>query len=356
MTRLARPSTLLLVSLSAAACGGKGGDAKGEEAPVIKMAPKAATLPKPDVKALLARAQRDFAPLPAAIESADNPLSDAKIELGRMLYFDGRLSKAGDVACESCHHLAEFGVDGEPTSPGHQGQRGDRNSPTVYNAGLHLAQFWDGRAATLEEQAKGPILNPIEMAMPDEAAAVAAIQAVPAYVEKFGQAFPGEGVTYANIARAIAAFERKLVTPGPFDRFLTGDTAALSESALQGLQLFYDAGCITCHTGAGLGGTMYQKLGSVKPYETKDVGRFAVTKVETDKYLFKVPTLRNVAKTGPWMHDGSITDLSQMVKIMVEHQTSKGTLTEAELGALLAFLDALTGELPTAYIRAPTLP
>lgn len=283
-------------------------------------------------------------------------MSDEKIALGRALYFDKRLSKNHDVSCNSCHDLANFGVDGAPTSSGHKGQKGDRNSPTVYNAAFHLAQFWDGRAADVEAQAKGPVLNPIEMAMPSEDVVVATLASIPGYQEQFKAAFPDSGITYDNMATAIGAFERRLVTPGPFDAFLAGDDTSLSPTALRGLQLFMDTGCIQCHTGPALGGTMYQKLGAVKPYDTKDVGRFAVTNNEADRHSFKVPTLRNIAKTGPWLHDGSITDLGQMVEIMARHQTTKGELSAAEKASLLAFLDSLTGTIPEAYVKAPTLP
>ncbi|MHC4829725.1 MAG: cytochrome-c peroxidase [Planctomycetota bacterium] len=347
----------LCTALALAGCSSgddakKGDDAKAEKKDDAKKKDDGT----PDAKDLSERAKRDFGILPEVAESPDNPVTEEKVALGRMLYYDARLSKNHDVACESCHHLADFGVDGAKTSTGHKEQKGGRNAPTVYNAGFHVAQFWDGRAANVEEQAKGPILNPIEMAIPDEAAALAVLNSIPGYVEAFEKAFPGEGVTYDNVGKAIGAFERKLVTPGPFDKFMAGDTAALDAKALAGLQLFYDAGCISCHAGPAVGGGIFQKLGNIKPYDTLDEGRFEHTKNEADKFIFKVPSLRNIAKTGPYLHDGSIGELRTMVKIMVEHQTAKGSFTDPELDSVLAFLDALTGEIDADYIKKPELP
>ncbi|RMG98813.1 MAG: cytochrome-c peroxidase [Deltaproteobacteria bacterium] len=355
--------------VAGSACGDKGGPeakpAPAKHGASAKEKEQAAAKKKeaiPDVSAaqILERAKPLFSPLPEVMASPDNPVTDAKVELGRMLYYDTRLSKNHDISCNTCHDLEKYGVDprGTPTSAGHKGQMGDRNSPTVYNAALQIAQFWDGREPTVEAQAKQPILNPVEMAMPNEAAVVAVLESIPGYVEKFKAAFPDDAkpVTYDNMAKAIGAFERKLVTPAPFDQFLAGNMGALNKKQLWGLQLFMDVGCTTCHTGPGLGGTMFQKLGSVKPWPTKDEGRYKVTKQEADKFVFKVPILRNITKTGPYLHDGSIADLGEMVQKMAEHQTAKGRLSDAELDALLAFLDALTGEIPKELIAKPELP
>ncbi|MCA9650431.1 MAG: c-type cytochrome [Myxococcales bacterium] len=318
------------------------------------------------VAALLEKAKEQFSPLPEAVESRNNPITEEKVTLGRMLYFDPRLSKGGDIACATCHDLEAFGVDVREegghrlaTSLGFQGQKGDRNAPTVYNAGLYLAQFWDGRSPDLEDQAKGPVLNPVEMAMPDEATVVATLKAVPGYVEAFATAFPGQPdpITYDNMAKAIGAFERQLMTPGPFDDFLAGKLTALDEQQLAGLDLFMNAGCIQCHTGPAVGGTMFQKLGTVKPWEgVTDEGRFKITKAEADKLVFKVPSLRNITKTGPYLHDGSITSLEDMVQKMATHQLAKGELTPDELSSMIAFLGSLEGRLPEEYIAKPTLP
>ncbi len=281
----------------------------------------------------------------------------AVIDLGRMLYFEPRLSKNHDISCASCHPLDRFGADGQPTSPGHKGLRGGRNSPTTLNASLHIAQFWDGRAPTLEDQAKGPVLNPIEMAMPDEKSVVAVLESIPGYVEAFAAAFPNNDppLSYDNMARAIGAFERGLLTPSKFDHWLRGKSDALSAAERTGLDVFVTTGCTACHAGVGIGGGAYQKLGLVRPYPTEDVGRSAVTKNEAEKFFFKVPSLRNVTKTGPWLHDGSVATIEEMVTVMARHQLGK-ELSDDDVGAIVTFLGSLTGELDPDYTRKPELP
>jgi cytochrome c peroxidase len=299
-----------------------------------------------------------FKALPPVMDSAANPISDAKVALGRMLYFDARLSRGQDVSCNSCHVLSHYGVDNQPVSDGYKGQKGTRNSPTVYNAAGHFVQFWDGRATNVEEQAKGPILNPVEMAMPDEKRVRAVIDSMPEYVEAFQKAFPGEKhpVTFDNLAKAIGAFERNLVTVSRWDKFLGGDQAALSDAEKAGLNKFLDVGCQTCHNGVYVGGSMFQKLGLAKPWDNvKDPGRFSVTKQETDRMVFKVPTLRNIEKTAPYYHDGSISTLDEAVRQMADHQLAR-TLSKEETDSIVAFLKALTGELPAEYIKEPALP
>ena len=294
-------------------------------------------------------------PLPTKIpDPAGNISTPAKVSLGKSLYFEPRLSKSGKISCNSCHLLDKFGVDGLPTSPGHEGQLGARNSPTVFNAGFHTSQFWDGREPDLEGQAKGPILNPVEMAMTDPASVVATVKGIPGYVKAFGEAFPGEPepITYDNLARAIAAFERTLVTPSPFDAFLGGKLEALTKEQLDGLEAFKAQSCQTCHKGLALGGDSFKKLGEVVAYATKDIGREGVTKQAADRHLFKVPSLRNVAKTGPYFHDGSITDLSVAVKLMAKHQLGN-TLTDEQAAKIVAFLESLTGTPDPATIAAP---
>jgi cytochrome c peroxidase len=318
------------------------------------------------VAAVLEKAKQTFSTLPKTFDDPRNPSSPEKIALGRMLYYDTRLSKNHDLACASCHDLEKYGIDPREaegqrskTSLGHRGQLGDRNSPTVYNAGLHFAQFWDGRASSLEDQAKGPVLNPVEMAMPDAATVETTLRSIPGYVEAFTAAFPSEPepVTYENMAKAIGAFERGLVTPSPFDEFLGGKIDALSYEQLAGLQVFITVGCIQCHDGPGLGGGSFKKLGAIKPWEgLKDQGRFKVTQAKDDEFMFKVPSLRNIAETGPYLHDGSIATLPEMVTKMTAHQLAKGELTEEELSTLVAFLGSLTGTLPKEYIAKPTLP
>ncbi|MBL9101759.1 MAG: c-type cytochrome [Myxococcales bacterium] len=345
------------------ACGGepaKTGAPAGQSAPTDAPAPKKkASRPAPSPAVLLDAAAKYFAPLPARAESGSNPTTKEKIDLGRVLYYDSRLSKGQDVSCNSCHKLDAFGVDNDPTSKGHKGQRGERNSPTVYNAAAHFVQFWDGRAATVEDQAQMPITNPVEMAMTDAAYVLRTVKSIPGYVEMFNKAFPGEAdpITMTNIGKAIGSFERGLMTPAPFDDFLGGKMTALDGDALRGLELFIEFNCTSCHTGPTVGGTMYQKLGSVKAYETKDEGRYKITKDEKDKYVFKVPGLRNVTKTAPYLHDGSAATLDDVLNVMATYQIPKGSLTDEERTYLKAFLASLEGKMVDAtYITVPDLP
>lgn len=298
-----------------------------------------------------------FQPIMEAAENPANPLTDAKVDLGRMLYYDTRLSKNRTVSCNSCHDLASFGDDGLATSKGIDAQLGGRSAPTVYNAAIHIAQFWDGRAADVEAQAVGPILNPIEMGMPDEAYVLRVLKSIPGYVEAFAKAFPEdlESVTYANVGKAIGAFERKLMTPSKFDDFLTGDETALTDAEKHGLNLFVTTGCTVCHNGMGVGGHLYQKLGLVKEWPSKDLGRFAATKNEADKYFFKVPSLRNITETAPYLHDGSIASLEEMVAKMAEYQLGR-TISAEDTKAIVAFLGSLKGRVDENFIKKPELP
>jgi len=279
----------LLFALALAGCGGGGGgDDTGAAGP-----------PTAEIKAM-------FGSMPKVMASADNPITDEKVVLGRALYYDPRMSASGDISCNSCHVLDEFGVDGEETSPGHDGTFGTRNSPTVYNAAMHVAQFWDGREPDVEAQAKGPLVNPIEHGMADAAAVEAVIKGI-------------------------------------------------AKQELRGLEKFMEVGCTTCHMGPNLGGSIYQKVGVKKPYPTEDVGRFEVTGNEAEKFFFKVPALRNVAETAPYLHDGSVESLAEVVGIMVEYQLD-APLTPEETTDIVAFMTALTGNLPTEYIVEPALP
>ena len=299
-----------------------------------------------------------FAPLPEVVQAASGPASQELIDLGRMLYYEKRLSKGQDLSCNSCHDLAAFGVDNQQTSDGHKGQRGDRNSPTVYNAAGHVAQFWDGRAPDVEAQAKGPVLNPVEMAMPSEHFVISVLESMPPYVDAFKKAFPNDPapITYDNVGKAIGAFERKLVTPSRWDAFLKGDESALTAEEKAGFKMFTDAGCQACHAGALVGGSSFQKVGAVKPFpRTEDPGRFKVTKAEADREVFKVPSLRNIEKTGPYFHDGKTATLEAAVRDMGEYQLGR-TLTDQEVGQIVVFLRTLTGQLPTDYIKEPALP
>jgi cytochrome c peroxidase len=299
-----------------------------------------------------------FQALPSEVAAKDNELTAAKIDLGRQLFFEKRLSKNQDISCNSCHNLAQYGTDRAATSTGHKGLHGSRNAPSVYHAALHIAQFWDGRTATLEDQAKLPVLNPVQMAMPEESELLKVINSIPEYVDSFKLVFPADvkPVSAANFGKAIAAFERKLLTPSRWDEFLRGNKAALSPQEKQGFTEFVTVGCVSCHNGVGVGGHMYQKLGFIKPWpERKDNGRADVTKSDADKAMFKVPSLRNITETAPYLHDGSIAELPKMVQMMAEHQLGK-VLNEQQTTDIIAFLKAMKGELPAAYIKEPTLP
>ena len=305
-----------------------------------------------------ADALKMFAPLPAVMTSPDNPVSDAKVGLGRILYYDPRLSANQKISCNTCHPLDGYGAEPKAVSTGFKHQKGNRNAPTVYNAAGHFVQFWDGRAPTVEEQAKGPITNPVEMAMPSNSAAVQVIKSMPEYVAMFQKAFPQEPdpITYNNMALAIGAFERGLVTPSKWDAYLNGDASALSDTQKQGFNTFAGTGCQWCHAGAYVGGAAYQKLGVVKAWPNQsDQGVYQLTKDDADRMVFKVPSLRNIKKTGPYFHDGSIATIEDAIRNMAVHQRGV-TLTEAQVRSIEAWMDSLTGEIPASYIKAPELP
>jgi len=297
------------------------------------------------VAKIRADAKTVLAVLPDRMPGAEKD-TPQRVELGRKLYFEKKLSMNESQSCNTCHDIegGKAGVDNEPTSAGAFGKRGDRNSPTVLNAGFHVAQCWDGRAQDLKEQAKGPVLNPVEMAMPDEAEVIRRLNADAEYPKLFAAAFPAiqPAITYDHVAEAIAAFERTLKTDDRLDDFLRGDDRALNGQELQGLALFLETGCTVCHYGPTLGGLVYHKAGLIKPYEnTEDLGRYTVTKDEDDKFKFKVPSLRNVALTGPYFHDGRIQTLDLAVVKMADMQLGR-QLTADETALLRAFLGALS--------------
>ncbi len=299
-----------------------------------------------------------FAPLPAVMSSLDNPVTDAKVKLGRILYYDPRLSANQKISCNTCHPLDAYGAESKSVSTGFKNQQGKRNAPTVYNAAGHFVQFWDGRAPTVEEQAKGPITNPVEMAMPSNAAAVEVIKSMPDYVALFQVAFPKETdpITYNNMALAIGAFERGLVTPSAWDAFIQGDESALTDAQKSGFNTFAATGCQWCHAGPYVGGSAYQKLGVVKPWPNQtDQGVYQLTKDDMDKMVFKVPSLRNIKKTGPYFHDGSVATLDQAIRNMAVHQRGV-TLSDAQVRSIEVWMDSLTGQIPSSYIKAPELP
>ena len=299
-----------------------------------------------------------FTPFPALMASSENPATAAKVKLGRMLYHDPRLSANQKISCNSCHPLDAYGAESKSVSTGFKGQKGNRNAPTVYNAAGHFVQFWDGRAATVEEQAKGPITNPVEMAMVSDAAAIRVIKSMPEYVALFQIAFLNdkEPVTYNNMALAIGAFERGLVTPSRWDAFLQGDDSALTATEKAGFNTFAATGCQWCHYGPYVGGSVYQKLGVVKPWPVQtDQGLYQLTKDENDRMVFKVPSLRNIKNTGPYFHDGSVQRLERAIGDMAVHQRGV-TLSDADVKSIATWMDSLTGPLPVSYITRPELP
>ncbi|MBW9261814.1 MAG: cytochrome-c peroxidase [Candidatus Thiodiazotropha sp. (ex. Lucinisca nassula)] len=296
---------------------------------------------------LIKKANRYFAPLPQTMPGSENDTAE-RVELGRELYFDPRLSINDSQSCATCHPLGDGrgGMDSLPTSPGARGEFGDRNTPTVLNAGWQSSQFWDGRAKDLADQARQPILNPIEMGMPDEASVVNKLGAIPSYADAFSMAFPEDAspLSYENLAGAIAAFERTLRSESRFDDFMLGNKTALTDQEQSGLALFIRHNCVRCHDGPMIGGTLLEKLGvHAEFHNTEDLGRFRVTGLEADRMVFKVASLRNVAITGPWFHDGSGKELSEVVKIMARIQLDT-ELKAQDANAITAFLHALTGK------------
>lgn len=302
-----------------------------------------------------------FEPIPQTPRALpDNPATPEKLSLGKMLYFDPRLSESHNISCSTCHIIGLGGADGRPTSIGHNWQRGGRNAPTVLNAVFNTAQFWDGRAADLKEQAGGPIINPVEMGRTKQHA-IDQLKGIPGYVEAFKKAFPREAdpIVYDNIGKAIAVFEAILTTPdAPFDRWLRGDDNALTATQKQGLKIFVEKGCASCHNGINVGGGMYAPFGVVgKPgweyLPPDDRGRFVVTKSVSDDYVFKVPTLRNIELTAPYFHSGHAWDLKQAVAVMGESQLGE-KLTESDIDKVTDFLKSLTGRPP--QFTLPVLP
>ena len=279
----------------------------------------------------------------------------AQVELGKKLYFDPRLSKSGFISCNSCHNLSMGGTDNLKTSIGHNWQQGPINSPTVLNSSLNVAQFWDGRAADLKAQAGGPIANPAEMAA-SHTLAVDVLASIPEYVIEFKQVFGQDQITIDEVTQAIAEFEKTLVTPNSlFDRWLLGDKDAITATELAGYNLFKTSGCVACHNGPAVGGNSFQKMGVVEPYHTanKAEGMAAVTGQDADRFKFKVPTLRNVALTYPYFHDGAAQTLTEAVDTMGRLQLGK-KFTPEENAMIVAFLKTLTGDQP--HFLMPILP
>lgn len=287
-----------------------------------------------------------FGTIPTAYWADGKPAAPEVVELGRSLFMDPKLSASGKISCNSCHDLSSNGADKVAFSLGHEGHPVGRNSPTVFNAAGHVAQFWDGRAKTVEEQALGPILAPGEMAMPSSDAVIKVLKDDPTRVEAFKKAFPGQDdpVTFQNVGVAIGAFERTLSTPSRWDAFLGGDQAVLTNEEKQGFKDFVATGCGACHSGELLGGQTFMKLGVVSPWPNQaDQGKFDLTKEEADRMVFKVPSLRNVADTAPYFHDGSAQELTEAVRLMAHHQLGKD-LTAEQTERIATWLHTTSGK------------
>jgi len=293
---------------------------------------------------------------------ADNPTTEAKVELGQMLYHDPRLSSTGTVSCASCHNTMLGGEDNRPNSMGVNGQTGGRSAPTVWNAAFNTVQFWDGRAGSLEEQAAGPVTNPIEMGMKSWDDVVARLKSIEGYQQAFEQAFGKDSISKDNATKAIAAYERTLITPNsPYDKYVEGDKSAMTEQQVRGMEKAVELGCTSCHSGPAFNGAgAFQRFPvntnayfEAQYHFSKDNGLAEVTKKPADEHMWKVPTLRNVALTAPYFHNGSVKTLDKAVTLMAKLQLGKD-LSKEEVADIVAFLGALTGEFPKQ--KMPTLP
>lgn len=312
---------------------------------------------------LIKRATQILGPLPASMQSEQNPITTEKVKLGKMLFYEPRISVDGTVSCSKCHPIALYGADGLSKSVGHNCKENPRNDPTVFNAASQISEHWIGNRTSVEDQAKQSVIGPPAFGMPSYESVEKVLRSYKEYGTLFKMAFPSdkEPVTVDNFAKAIGAFERTLITPAPFDAFLKGDKDAMTAQQKRGLGTFIDQGCVGCHFSPYVGGQMYQKFGIFEPYEkyTKsekvDEGRYAVTKNESDKYVFKVPVLRNVAMTPPYFHDGSVDKLADAVWIMGKIQLGKD-LPKEQVQDIEVFLHALTGKIPEDAMTIPILP
>jgi cytochrome c peroxidase len=312
---------------------------------------------------LLGQAKNIFAPLPQVMTSEKNPITFEKVKLGKILFYETRISVDGTVSCARCHPIGLYAADGLKKSIGNNCKINPRNAPTLFNAAGQISAHWIGNRTDVEDQARQSVIGPPSFGMPSHEAVEKKLKEIRGYGELFKKVFPGERdpITVDNLAKAIGAFERTLVTPSHFDSFLKGDIAALNEQAKRGLRTYMEAGCIMCHFGPYLGGQMYQKSGISEPYwkyaksEPIDQGRYVVTKNEADKYVFKVPIHRNVAKTAPYFHDGSIDKLEDAVWVMGKIQLGKD-LNKFQVEEIVTFLKSLTGKISEDALKLPILP
>jgi len=312
---------------------------------------------------LLREANKIFGPLPKAMVSEKNPITPEKVKLGKILFYDTRISVDGTVSCSRCHPIGLYAADGLRKSIGNNCKVNPRNASTLFNAAGQISEHWIGNRIDVEDQAKQSVIGPPSFGMPSYEAVEKKLREIKGYVELFKAAFPADSnaITVDNFAKAVGAFERTLVTPSPFDAFLKGKTAALNEREKRGLKTYIGMECMMCHFGPCLGGQVYQKFGVLEPYwkytksEPVDEGRYAATKNEADKYVFKVPIHRNVAKTSPYFHDGSVDKLEDAVWIMGKIQLGKD-LDRSQIEEIVVFLKSLTGKIPEDALKVPLLP
>ncbi len=314
-------------------------------------------------EALQQQAKQLFGSLPEVIPSEKNPITPEKVSLGKMLFYDTRVSIDGTVSCARCHPFSLYAADGLRKAIGNNCKVNPRNAPTILNAAGQIAEHWIGNRKDVEDQAKQSVVGPPSFGMPSYESVQEKLKSITGYASLFEKAFPGEKdpITVDNFGKAVGAFERTLVTPSPFDAFVKGDTSALTDVQKKGLNTFIKTGCMTCHSSAYIGGQMFQKFGVYEPYwkytKSKEIdeGRYAVTKNEADKYVFKVPVLRNVEKTAPYFHDGSVDKLEEAVWIMGKIQLGKD-LGKSQLGEIVAFLQSITGTIPVPALTIPIIP
>ena len=312
---------------------------------------------------LLKQAKQIFGPLPKVMSSDKNPVTPEKVKLGKILFYETRISVDGTVNCARCHPIGFYAADGLKKSIGNNCKLNPRNAPTLFNAAGQISAHWIGNRTGVEDQAKQSVIGPPSFGMPSYEAVEKKLKEIKGYGELFKRAFPAEAdpIIVDNLAKAIGAFERTLVTPARFDSYLEGDVTVLKEQEKRGLKTYMETGCIMCHSGPYAGGQAYQKFGIFEPYwkytksDPIDEGRYVVTKNEADKYIFKVPIHRNVAKTSPYFHDGSVDKLEDAVWIMGKIQLGKD-LNESQVDEVVTFLKSLTGEIPEDILKIPLLP
>jgi cytochrome c peroxidase len=312
---------------------------------------------------LLKQAKQIFGPLPQVMVSEKNPITPEKVKLGKMLFYETRISVDGTVSCARCHPIGLYAADGLKKSIGNNCKLNPRNAPTILNAAGQISAHWIGNRTDVEDQARQSVIGPPSFGMPSYEAVENKLKEIKGYIELFKKAFPEDNnpVTVDHFAKSVGAFERTLVTPSAFDAFVKGDIAALKEQEKRGLRTYMETGCMTCHSSTYFGGQIYQKFGLFGPYwkytksEPIDEGRYVVTKNDADKYVFKVPVLRDVAKTSPYFHDGSVNKLEDAVWIMGKIQLGK-ELNNSQVEEIVTFLKSLTGKIPNDALKVPLLP